>query len=716
MSRSGMVWRCRVVLLGLAVATSAAGAQEPATETTAELRLQEIRRAFWALARAILEAESAGPNAATDARIHVVPSLCREFLLDFPDSPEAVRVRWLLGRAWALALGDSARAVEAFEDALIAYLSKHGPGDTPLAVQFAPLGIVTPRSEGDWQATTGDVDGDGSPEVVLAYRFAGIRAQLGGFCSVLRLSGGEWTAQRLFGPGASLASSMADLPMAPRAHQLRDLDGNGGQEILLHCRAVGEQQGLLLAFGIREGKMQRLLWANCPDGEYQVTSPNDGWAQIIILRRIATPEDALASAVRRERHYFGFDGSRYAFLDTRRDPAEYLYEQFWDGRQIYDTGNFGRAAQVLNAAATDDSLKTRPGATGSETDERDSYRATARYLAGLAYAHVEEPQAARRAMADVIGQYTYTKGVSAYGADFLPGYWAKRFSDRYRTSADLYAALAQVAPAYALWLYLTDHAADEPAAAILNAGVRTKQALVTDVTGDGRADIVVVVPAAEGPKRIVVVFVRTEKGWRGHAVVGDSEVRAEEDRGMPKGAIFVSGLSESTASRSDAASGEWVVGQVADFDGDGVKDIELVGTEMIRITWSQRGFVLVGEDEPPDEERAEPATSDDDRHESDLASLEQIEDAIYDRRKFESALTWLDSLEGRLLKWEDPERARAFLAEVAYHRALCYARLGDWRQAARSYRWVTERYASLAWAAPAKARTDALPSQSEQVR
>ncbi len=462
--------------------------------------------------------------------------------------------------------------------------------------------------------------------------------------------------------------------------------------------------------------MQRLLWANCPDGEYQLTSPSEGWPQIAILRRIGTPEDALESAVRRERHYFGFDGSRYAFLHTRRDAAEYLYEQFWDGRQIYDTGDFERAAQVLGAAATDDSLRTRPRNTGSETDERDSYRATARYLAGLASAHANDPEEARRAMADVVGKYTYAKGVSAHGTDFLPGYWAKRFRTHYRTSADLYSALAQVAPAYALWLYLADHAADKPAVAILNSGVRTKQALVTDVTGDGRADIIVVLPAAEGPGRIVVVFVRAEKGWRGHAVVGDSEVRAEEDRGMLKGAIAVSGLSESTGSTSDATTGEWVVGQVADFNGDGIKDIELVGTETIQITWSQRGFVLVGEDEQPAEEPVEPATPDDDRHASDLASLEQIEDAIYDRGKYESALTWLDTLEGRLQKWEDPGRARAFFAEVAYHRALCYARLGDWRQAARSYRRVTDRYSSLAWSAPAEARADALPSRSEQVR
>ncbi|MFQ5810801.1 MAG: hypothetical protein ACE5JM_14390, partial [Armatimonadota bacterium] len=141
--------------------------QELDSQAADELRLSEIRRAFWALTDAIsVVSEGAAPDAATESRIRIVPALCREFLLDFPDSSHAVRVRWLLGRAWALARADAGRAADALEGAVIAHLHDHDPGNTSLAAQLARLGVVTPRTEGDWRATTQDVDGDGAADVV----------------------------------------------------------------------------------------------------------------------------------------------------------------------------------------------------------------------------------------------------------------------------------------------------------------------------------------------------------------------------------------------------------------------------------------------------------------------------------------------------------------------------------------------------------------------
>jgi len=729
MVHRGMVrcWRSGLLPLGLAVATAAASAQEIGEPAADELRLQEIRRGFWALTDTMSSPEGAEPGAAADARIRIVPPLCREFLLDFPDSSQGVRVRWLLGRAWALARGDAARATDALEGAVIAYLNGHGPGQigTSLAPQLGKLGVITPRGEGEWWAATEDIEGDGAAEIVLSYRFAGPRAQLGGFCSLLGREDEHWRAQRILGPPPALASAMADVPMGPGGYRLEDLNRDGRHEILLLCRAAGEQQGLLLVFGLRQGQMRRLLWANCPDGEYQLGSHVDGWPQIIIRRRFDIPETPGEGSRRRERDYFAFDGRRYAFARTHRDAATYLYEQFWDGRDAYDAGNFERSARLLDRAAIDDALKARPREAGpgqqsrpaqypSEADERRSYRATARYLAGLAYAHVGEMEKARRAMTDVVSRYTYVQGVSAYDADFLPGLWAKRFNSRYERPTDLYAALAQIAPAYALYLYLTDHPPEEPSAAILNSGVRTEQALVTDVTGDYRGDIIVALPAATGSGRAIVVFVRTGEGWRGYAVAGEPEVRAEQERGMPRRAITLCGLSAAADSAAHDAAQEWVVSQVADFDADGVKDIEVEASRTMRLRWDGRGFALAESEAPPDKSAATP--SGDDTHQRDLASLDQIADAIYDRRKFEPALTWLDTLEGRLGDWEDSARARALLAEVAYHRALCHAHLGQWEQAARSYTAVAEHYRDLAWAAPAKARAKALPSHSQQMR
>jgi hypothetical protein len=63
--------------------------------------------------------------------------------------------------------------------------------------------------------------------------------------------------------------------------------------------------------------------------------------------------------------------------------------------------------------------------------------------------------------------------------------------------------------------------------------------------------------------------VREEDGWRGHSIAGDAEIRAEQDCGMPRGAITVSALSAPGASASEGADEQWIVGQVADFDRDG---------------------------------------------------------------------------------------------------------------------------------------------------
>ncbi|MGD8239182.1 MAG: VCBS repeat-containing protein [Armatimonadota bacterium] len=710
-----------LALLGLSLVTSAAFPQERDSQAADELRLNEIRRAFWALTDAIASVdEGAAPDAAIESRIRIVPALCREFLLDFPDSGHAVRVRWLLGRAWALARADALRATDALEGAVLAHLSNRDAGTASLAGELARLGVVTPRAEGDWSATTRDIDGDGAADVVLAYSFGGLRAPLGGFCSLLRREGDRWTVQRLFGPARSLASAMPDVPMAPRSHEVRDLDGDGRREVLLHCQGIDRPHGLLLAFGIRGGQMQRLLWADCPDGDYQVVPGTGAWPEIAILRRFGTPEDTPDTFRRRERHYFAFDGRRYAFQRTRREPATYLYEQFWEGRLAYDASEFQRAAQALDRAASDtSSLKLRPaeGANrvparparyASAGEERHSYRATARYFAGLAWAHVGEVEKARRAMDNVVNQHTYVKGVSASGEEFLPGFWAKRFNARYKRSTDLYAALAQVAPTYALWLYLTDHPPEDPVAAILNAAVRTDQALVTDVTGDGRGDVIVALPAVADSGRSIVVLVRTEEAWRTYAVAGDPEARAEERRGAPRGVVTLCGLGPSSASPAQEAADQPLVGQVADFDGDGAKDIEIKGAHTMRIRWTGRTFALVESDEESAAE-PEPAASPDEARRRDLASLDQIQDAIYDGEKFEPALTWLDTLEGRLRAWEDRAAARALLAEVAYHRALCHAHLGRWHEAARTYTLLAERYLDLAWTRPGEARARALP-------
>ncbi len=723
-------WRSLgAVLLALGVVTGAAYAQQAGTEAADAARLQEIRRAFWALAKDMSEPE-APPEAtiqaaAEDARARLVPALCREFLLDFPDSAHGVRVRWLLGRAWALARGDATRAADALEGAIGAYLNQQGPGETSLVAELTSRDIVTPRAEGDWRSTTQDIDGDGRSEVVMTYTFAGHRAQLGGFCSLFHREQDRWAVDRLFGPSPALASSMADAPMAPQAHQVRDLNDDGRQEVLLQCRSVDQQGGLLLVFGFQAGRARRLLSANCPEGKYEFGRRVSGWRQVIIVRRFGTPEDAPESFRRAERHYFAFDGRRYAFVRTRRDAATYLYEQFWAGREAYDAGSFERAAGLLDRAAADDALKTRPRAGrpgapsrpdryASPEDERRSYRATGLYLAGLAWAHVGEVQKARRAMADVVAQYTYVNGVSQHSADLLPGYWAERFNARYKQAADLYDAVAAVAPAYALWLYLADHPPEDPATAILNSGVRTEQALVTDITGDGQGDIIVALPAAKGAGTGIVAFVSTEKGWDGYAIAGTDAVRAEQDRGMPRGAISICDALAGTAS-SDEAGAKWVVGQVADFDGDGVNDIEIQGKRTMRVTWAERGFTLVGADEAPAVE-PEAAPSGDDTAQRDLVSLDQIEDAIYDRKKFEPALMWLDTLDGRLRKWPDSAHARAFLAEVGFHRALCHAHLGRWERAAGSYTAVVERYPDLAWSGPAEARARALSPDLEQVQ
>ena len=711
--------RLCAALLGLGIAASAASAQEAQPAALDEARVQELRRAFWALTDAVSGPEQTEPDAATQARIRLVPPLCREFLLDFPHSTHRVRVRWLLGRAWALARADAARATDALEGAVIELLGDGGVTEASLAARLAGLGVVTPRAEGNWEAATVDVDADGASDLVMTYRFAGVRAPLGGFCSLFRRRSGQWAAERLFGPGPALAAPMPDAPAAPRSYELRDLNGDGAQEILLHCRTVDRHHGLLLAFGVRQGRTQRLLWADCPDGEYYVSSRVQGWPQIIILRRFGSPEDDAEDFRRRERHHFGFDGRRYALVRTTRDAATYLYEQFWDGRAAYDGGQFERAAQLLERAASDDALRTRPreGKPGEPArparyvtaeDERQSYRATARYFAGLAWAHVGEAAKSRQAMADVVAQYTYAKGVSARGSDFLPGLWAKRFTEHYRGATDLYTALAQTVPVYALWLYLADHPPEDAADAVLNSGVRTRQALVTDVTGDGDGDIIVALPPATGSGSAVIVFVRMEQGWRGYAIAGDAQVEAEQERGSPRGSITICGLSTPTDSRSAGAAEDWVVGQVADFDGDGVKDIEIKASRTLRVKWSGSQFGLVGR-AAPRPEKSQPPPVDDEARQRAVASLDQIQDAIYDGGKFQPALMWLDTLEGRLRSWEEPSRARAFLAEVTFHRALCYAHLGQWERAARSYEAVSTRYPDLAWSAPAEARIKFLP-------
>lgn len=576
----------------------------------------------------------------------------RELFLDHPEAnTSGVRLNMIRGMALLPETSFTFVAGE-MEQAALEILSRVKAGSVPHEADFRKAGFVTYAGYSDWRLDWSkacfieDIDGDNSPEVVIAWP-----TYERGVVSLFRREAGGWRAYRLL-----TGSEIRGLWIVNIAKQ-------GPRVILIASLTDNEYDPNLLmdAFVWRNGRIENVLAAKIPHG-FQFDRRDldgDGVQEIRLFGGEKQPEYGEKA---RQSDIYRWDGQRYNLHKTervfqQRDGYEWLAQ----GLQKLEAGDLTAATMLLRQAAE----WREPGPYG-----RFDYgeRQTARFYLGVCQVILGDMKNAKQTLSMLPN--LQDSSLSAL---------ARRFAGMGTGAQDRLSGLAALGQVFrALDITARVSVANRAAKDILtDAGLTPENYREADLTGDGTPEGIAQIRWNGGSGVVALQRNTGGAGWNLHILAygvtqepPKEHIENYDARGfyMPHAPALQIYPAASSVGLDSVGSGA-------------SPSIRLTYVQSGRsaqavVRWNGERFVCL---------QPVPMV----RENLDLV-LNRIEAQLFEQRGYRQTLRALEAFDRRVhaSRLTDLDKSRLLL-ESAYHQALCYRKLGDAPHAAALYDALT---------------------------
>lgn len=581
----------------------------------------------------------------------------REFFLDYPDSQDQ---KLRLSIAFAAAEQPDADwmfVTDTIEAAALHVLA--GVKGVPKQQDFEKAGFIF-ESSYVWPTPflVTDIDGDGSPDVLLAA--PSIRP---GVCYLFRHTKQGWISTQL-GVGVPIMGLWAF-----------DITPHGPKAIAIACLADSEYDPNLLfdVFAWQQGRLNNVLSTTIHHGwQWEHKDRESNGVQSLRLVEHSVGLRRRRGAISHTDVFYRWDGSRFVLQPgATHSPAKTSFQEgLQKGEALYEAGRYQEAETTLER-----SLQLKPDPNDDETWER----ARGYYVIGLCRALLGDGVGARQAMskANVAKAETPTRTL------------AQRFLDATAQPGTLPEGLAAVGQVFPLLAVSARHAAPgaSPKTLLAEAHLRTDLYREAPLSGPGAGDVLTQFSWSTG--NAVVAWRRDPQtqqwvAWPvAYGLIGNKPT-SEELYQLPAALWFC--LPHASALQATPTPDRV---QLVVVTSDSLPQIEISyqrgrDTQNGAVAWNGEEFVMT---------RPSPMAA-----ENLEAELSGIEARLFARKDYRMALTQLDTLDARIgvsaRSFQDKTDLRL---ELYYHQALCYRKLGDTRHAEVILSALQRAYPDTGW-------------------
>lgn len=333
---------------------------------------------------------------------------------------------------------------------MIAFLNADAKNRAGLARWIEGQGLKPgqPKDYGETQHALGepveaDLDGDGSPEIVLSLWQQSESVLPVGAILVLRQQGGQYTIAYQ----ASRHPISDDDLYSPALLRVEDINADRVVEVVYTSTNCGAHTCFLTVWGIAwQGSGYGSIFAQPPEMAYPdlaiKDTDGDGKQEIVLRGGVMGSVGAGLQRERAEIHAWRTD--RYELVSTTYEPSPYLYFRVIDANAALAKGDYTQAIALYRQAIQDNSLLTWKQMLAEDASkeaeiarqERDGLRAFALFRLVQAQGFAEDEAGAKASLAELDQRYPASALGKAAGQ-----YW-----QQFRASHDAAAACAAVQP------------------------------------------------------------------------------------------------------------------------------------------------------------------------------------------------------------------------------------------------------------------------------